>query len=158
MDFLLDALTNWLKEMLVGGIMGNLTGMFDSVNQQVADIATQVGTGMVTAKKQEADQTQQIEQQQQATSLSGLISDTVAKVVLGIAGGSAKTVSELGWWGLPLVAVISAALMGLLNFALSAIGGSSGGNKTSAPNKKIKLASGMLTYDEGNNTGAHHQR
>ena len=36
MDFLLDALTNWLKEMLVGGIMGNLTGMFDSVNQQVA--------------------------------------------------------------------------------------------------------------------------
>ena len=40
MDFLLDALTNWLKEMLVGGIMGNLTGMFDSVNQQVADIAT----------------------------------------------------------------------------------------------------------------------
>ena len=43
MDFLLDALTNWLKEMLVGGIMGNLTGMFDSVNQQVADIATQVG-------------------------------------------------------------------------------------------------------------------
>ena len=38
MDFLLDALTNWLKEMLVGGIMGNLTGMFDSVNQQVADI------------------------------------------------------------------------------------------------------------------------
>ena len=43
MDFLLDALTNWLKEMLVGGIMGNLTGMFDSVNQQVADISVQVG-------------------------------------------------------------------------------------------------------------------
>mgnify|MGYP000358635394 CR=1 FL=1 len=43
MDFLLDALTNWLKEMLVGGIMENLTGMFDSVNQQVADISVQVG-------------------------------------------------------------------------------------------------------------------
>ena len=43
MDFLLFALTEWLKEMLVGGIMGNLSGMFDSVNQQVADIATQVG-------------------------------------------------------------------------------------------------------------------
>ena len=37
MDFLLEALTNWLKEMLVGGIMSNLSGMFDSVNQQVAD-------------------------------------------------------------------------------------------------------------------------
>ena len=34
MDFLLEALTNWLKEMLVGGIMSNLSGMFDSVNQQ----------------------------------------------------------------------------------------------------------------------------
>ena len=39
MDFLLEALTNWLKEMLVGGIMSNLSGMFDSVNQQVADIS-----------------------------------------------------------------------------------------------------------------------
>ena len=26
MDFLLEALTNWLKEMLVGGIMSNLSG------------------------------------------------------------------------------------------------------------------------------------
>ena len=43
MDFLLDALTDWLKEMLVGGIMSNLSGMFDSVNQQVADISVQVG-------------------------------------------------------------------------------------------------------------------
>ena len=29
MDFLLEALTNWLKEMLVGGIMSNLSGMFE---------------------------------------------------------------------------------------------------------------------------------
>ena len=43
MDFLLEALTKWLKEMLVGGIMSNLSVMFDSVNQQVADISVQVG-------------------------------------------------------------------------------------------------------------------
>ena len=43
MDFLINALTDWLKEMLVGGIMSNLSGMFDSVNQQVADISVQVG-------------------------------------------------------------------------------------------------------------------
>ena len=43
MDSYSIALTDWLKEMLVGGIMSNLSGMFDSVNQQVADIATQVG-------------------------------------------------------------------------------------------------------------------
>lgn len=40
---ILDQITDWLKEMLVGGIMDNLTGMFDSVNRQVADIAAQVG-------------------------------------------------------------------------------------------------------------------
>lgn len=43
MDFLLDALTEWLKKMLVDGIMGNLSGMFDQVNRQVADISVQVG-------------------------------------------------------------------------------------------------------------------
>ena len=43
MDFLINALTDWLKEMLVGGIMSNLSGMFDYVNQQVADISVQVG-------------------------------------------------------------------------------------------------------------------
>ena len=43
MDFLIYALTDWLKELLVGGIMSNLSGMFDSVNQQVADISVQVG-------------------------------------------------------------------------------------------------------------------
>ena len=43
MDFLLEAITTWLKEMLVGGIMSNLSGMFDSVNHEVADISVQVG-------------------------------------------------------------------------------------------------------------------
>lgn len=43
MDLLLNALTEWLKKMLVDGIMGNLSGMFDQVNRQVADISVQVG-------------------------------------------------------------------------------------------------------------------
>ena len=43
MDFLLNALTAWLKEMLISGILGNLSGMFDSVNSQVMDITQQVG-------------------------------------------------------------------------------------------------------------------
>ena len=43
MDYLLNALTTWIREMLVGGIISNLTGMFDSVNTQVADISVQVG-------------------------------------------------------------------------------------------------------------------
>lgn len=43
MDNILQQITNWLKEMLVSGIMGNLSGMFESVNNQVGDIATSVG-------------------------------------------------------------------------------------------------------------------
>lgn len=43
MQSILDQITNWLREMLVGGIMGNLSGMFESVNQQVGEIATDVG-------------------------------------------------------------------------------------------------------------------
>ena len=44
MDSLWESITEWLKEVLVGGIMDNLSGMFDAVNQQVGNIATQVGT------------------------------------------------------------------------------------------------------------------
>ena len=44
MDFLWNKFTAWLKEMLVGGVMGNLTGLFDSVNEQVSEIAVTVGT------------------------------------------------------------------------------------------------------------------
>ena len=43
MDYIKEQLTQWLKEILVGGITSNLSGMFDSVNQKVGEIATQVG-------------------------------------------------------------------------------------------------------------------
>ena len=44
MGFLTDWLTDWLKELLIEGIMGNLTGLFDTVNTRVGEIAVQVGT------------------------------------------------------------------------------------------------------------------
>ena len=44
MGMILDSIVEWLKEVLVGGIVSNLSGMFDSVNQQVGDIAGQVGS------------------------------------------------------------------------------------------------------------------
>jgi len=42
MDKILDSIVEWLREILVGGIVSNLSGMFDSVNQQVGEIAGQV--------------------------------------------------------------------------------------------------------------------
>lgn len=44
MQSILEQITNWLKSMIISGIMGNLSGMFDSVNQQVGQIAGDVGT------------------------------------------------------------------------------------------------------------------
>ena len=43
MDGILQQITDWLKEMLVEAIMGNLSGLFDTVNQQVSEIASDVG-------------------------------------------------------------------------------------------------------------------
>lgn len=43
MNFIWDKLTEWLKDMLVGGIMDALTGLFDNVNEQIAGIAGNVG-------------------------------------------------------------------------------------------------------------------
>lgn len=44
MDFLTGWITDWLKGLFVDGIMGNLEGLFDTVNTQVGEIASQVGT------------------------------------------------------------------------------------------------------------------
>ena len=44
MDKVLNSIAEWLKEILVGGIVSNLSGMFDSVNSQVGEIAGQVGS------------------------------------------------------------------------------------------------------------------
>ena len=43
MDSIIQKITEWLKEMLVDAIMGNLSGLFDSVNNQVGEIASDVG-------------------------------------------------------------------------------------------------------------------
>ena len=43
MDSILKQLTDWLKEMLVSGIMDNLTNTFASVNREVGEIANTVG-------------------------------------------------------------------------------------------------------------------
>ena len=43
MNFIWDMVTDWLKGVLIDGIMDNLMGLFGSMNQQIADIATQIG-------------------------------------------------------------------------------------------------------------------
>lgn len=43
MEAILNQVADWLKGILIDGIMNNLTGLFDSVNVRVADIAAQTG-------------------------------------------------------------------------------------------------------------------
>ncbi len=44
MDALWDSIAEKLKELLVSGVMNNLTGLFDATNQKVQEISSQVGT------------------------------------------------------------------------------------------------------------------
>ena len=43
MDSILQSIEDWFRGLLVSGIMDNLTNTFDSVNNQVGQIATEVG-------------------------------------------------------------------------------------------------------------------
>lgn len=74
------------------------------------------------------------------------------KVTAGIAEGSAVTIGQLGWWGIPLIAVISAALSALMGLAMGALNKSkqeiASATGVSSSNKG-RVAAGMLTYAEG---------
>lgn len=76
---------------------------------------------------------------------------TEGDVTSGIARGSAKTIGDLGWWGIPLIAVISAALSALMGLAM----GKQNKAKqdvaaaTGVSSSKGRVAAGMLTYAEG---------
>lgn len=75
---------------------------------------------------------------------------TAADVTSGTASGAAKTIGELGWWGIPLIAVISAALSALMGLAMGKLNKSK--QEVAAAtgvSSKGRVATGMLTYAEG---------
>lgn len=43
MDSIIQQIEDWIKEILVGGVMNNLNNIFDAANSQVGEIATEVG-------------------------------------------------------------------------------------------------------------------
>ena len=44
LDYLWNQIEDWIKQVLIDGIISNLSGMFDSTNQKVGEIAGNVGT------------------------------------------------------------------------------------------------------------------
>lgn len=74
-----------------------------------------------------------------------------AMAALRSAGIFGWCVSTLGPIAGPIAyAAMMATLMGLLNFAISKIGGSDNSKNETAKGKNTKVVSGMLTYDSGN--------
>ena len=154
-----DLMMQQLKQKLIGKAMvkeekknqGEMTdtdeesgkerlSLTSTIEQGISGITQTMGQQVLATKQTQDTQ----EMTQEGTKAQGT-------VMAGIAEMAAKVLGTLGPFGAPLIAVFTALLMGLLSAALSALGGGGGnsGNE-SAAKTKVKLKSGMLTYDEGN--------
>lgn len=128
----------------------NITTIAQEEGETRLDTTSVIETGIAAITQQAAQQITSTKQEQAAANATTTAAEAEGNVAAGVASGAAKTIGQLGWWGIPLVAVITALLNGLLAFALGKLfGGSKKGTET-ANNTNVKLASGMLTYDSGN--------
>lgn len=88
---------------------------------------------------------------QAVTDLTVQGAKTTGDISAGIASGSAKTIGQLGWWGIPLIAVISAALSALMGAAMGKLNKAKEevASATGVSSSKGRVAAGMLTYAKG---------
>lgn len=158
-----ELIMNWVKEKVEHALIRAAMARTEKTTQagMTATIAQEQGiqksliiggeTEMAAAKASIGQQALATQQAQAAQNVSTTASETTANVSLGIAGAAAKTLGTLGWWGIPLVAVISALLGALLNTAMSKVSSLFGGSeKATTATTATKLVTGMLTYDSGN--------
>jgi TP901 family phage tail tape measure protein len=115
------------------------TALMEVGGQIKTEIAGKVGDLIVNKKKEQA-----------AENVATGAAETSADATMGIAQGAAKTIGQLGWWGIPLVAVITALINGLLSAAMSKVGSLFGGSAAPSATAPTKLVTGMLTYYSGN--------
>ena len=115
-----------------------LTNIQNMGNQ--ARIAGQITTGAAL---------QGIKSAQDATEIGQEGGKATIMTMFGISEGAAKTIAKLGFWGIPLIGVITSILMGLLNSAKATASQESSSNNTKT-GTNTKLVSNMLTYDAGN--------
>lgn len=127
------------------------TGLQEAAGQAKLDITKDVGSEVVKATVVQNETIANSAAQTAQSEVSSNAAATEANVGLGIASGAAKTIGSLGWWGIPLIAVITAALNALLGFAMGKVSSLfGGGKKKDVATSNVKLTSGMLTYDQGN--------
>ena len=113
---------------------------------------TEVKSNISKATAEIGNETLQTEQAQVQQEVQTESAKTQANTTMGIASGASKIIGTLGWWGIPLIAVITALLNGLLSFAMSKVASLFGGGSDSddGGGQTAKLVTGMLTYDSGN--------
>ena len=108
--------------------------------------------------QQEITMTQATEQTKTAIQGQSAITDltveqakTQAETTMGISQGGSKTIGQLGWWGIPLIAVITAALNALMSAAMGSVNKAKNEiSSTTGVGGGKKLSTGMMTYAEGN--------
>ena len=125
----------------------DLTGEY--VQQKLTQwVMTKLYNSLMATSEQELVTSKQVAASENATTA---VTEAGVEVAAGTAAGAAKTIGDLGWWGIPLIAVIGAVLGGLLSLAKGALSNAFGGNKNNNDTKRnFKVTSGMLTYDSGN--------
>ena len=110
-----------------------------------------------TLSQQEITMEQTTEQAKTAIQGQSAITDltveqakTQAQNTMGISQASSKTLGKLGWWGIPLIAVITAALNALMSAAMGSVNKAKAEVSSATGVSGGRLATGMLTYAEGN--------
>lgn len=145
-----DMITNWVKQKIQHAINKKAIEAQEATSQAAMMSIVQAGEqAKATAVQQSETQISATKQAHSAQNISTQATETGADAALGIAQGSAKTIGELGWMGIPLVAVISALIGGLLSWAMGKVKGAGKAvTQTAAPTGKV--VSSMLAYDSGN--------
>ena len=124
----------------------DLTGEY--VQQKLTQwVMTKLYNSLMAESEQELVTQKQVAASENATTA---VTEAGVEVAAGTASGAAKTIGTLGWWGIPLIAVIGAVLGGLLSLAKGALSNAFGGSKNDNAKSNFKVISGMLTYDSGN--------
>lgn len=136
-----DATKNMINSFI------DLTGEY--VQQKLTQwVMTKLYNSLMAESEQELVIAKQVAATENATTA---VTEAGVEVAAGTAAGAAKTIGTLGWWGIPLIAVIGAVLGGLLSLAKGALSNAFGSNKNNNDIKRnFKVTSGMLTYDSGN--------
>lgn len=146
-----EMITNWVKQKIQHAINKKAIQAQEAASQATTTAIVQTGEqAKAMAVQQSETQISTTKATKAAENITTEATETSTSGALNIAKGSAKTIGELGWWGIPLVAVISALIGGLISWAMGKVKGSAKAATDAAPATTGKVVSGMLAYDSGN--------